>query len=40
MGPYKMLPLQVKVDLEAIAMKELSIFPKAPELLKPHYHIV
>ena len=36
MGPNKLLPLGVKVDLGAIAIKWYSAFPKAPTLLKPH----
>ena len=35
-----MLPLQVKADQGAMAMKEYSTFPKAPALLEPHNHIV
>ena len=31
--PYQVLPLWVRVDLEAMAMKEYSVFPKAPGLL-------
>ena len=34
-----MLPLQVRVGLGAMAMKEYSIFPKAPGL-EPHHQIV
>ena len=34
------LSLRVKVDLGAMAMKECSLFPKAPALLKPHHQIV
>ena len=34
-----MLSLQGRVDLEAMALKEYSAFPKAPTLLKPHYQI-
>ena len=37
--PYQMLPLRVKMDLGAMAMKGYSIFPKCPRLL-PHYQIV
>ena len=32
-GPYQVLPLQVRVDLGAIAMKGYSAFPKAPKFL-------
>ena len=35
-----MLPLQARVDLEAMAMKENSTFPKAAVLLEPHHQIV
>ena len=35
-----MLPLQVKVDMGALAMKGYSTFPKTPALLKPHHQIV
>ena len=37
--PYQVLPLQVRVDLGAMAMKGYSSFPKAPELLEPHHQI-
>ena len=35
-----MLPLQAKVDLGAMAVKEYSAFPKASALLEPHYQII
>ena len=35
-----MLPLRARVDLGAMAMKGYSVFPKAPELLEPHYQNV
>ena len=38
-GPYQVLPLRVRVDLEAMAMKGKSAFPKAPALLEPHHQI-
>ena len=38
--PYQMLPLQDRVDLGAMAMKEYSAFPKAPALLELHHLIV
>ena len=34
-----MLPLRVRVDLGAMAMKRYSAFPKAPALLKPHHQL-
>ena len=37
---YQVLPLRIRVDLEAMAMKEYSIFLKAPAILEPHYQIV
>ena len=36
----EVLPLPVRVDLKAIAMKGFSIFPKAPALLELHHQIV
>ena len=36
---FQVLPLQVGVDLEAMAMKGYSAFPKSPEL-EPDYQIV
>ena len=39
-GPYQVLPLRDRVDLEAMSMKGYSTFPKAPTLLKPHPQIV
>ena len=38
-GPYQVLPLWVRIDLRAMAMKEYAAFPKAPELLKLRYQI-
>ena len=35
-----MLTLRAREDLEAIAMKEYSAFPKAPDLLELHHQIV
>ena len=35
-----MLPLQARVDLGAMAMKNYSAFPKTPALLEPHHRIV
>ena len=35
-----MLPLQVKMDLGAMAKKRHSAFPKSPLLLEPHHQIV
>ena len=40
MGPYQVQPLRVRMDLEAMAMKGYSAFPKAQGLLEPHYQIV
>ena len=37
---YQVLPPWVRVDLEVMAMKGYSVFPKAPALLEPHYLIV
>ena len=37
---YQVLPLQVRVDLGTMAMKEYFAFPKAPALLEPHHQIV
>ena len=39
-GPYQVLPLQARVDLGVMKIKQYSIFPKAPALLQPHHHIV
>ena len=39
MGPYQVLPLQVRVDLGARVMKRYSVFPKAPALLERHHQI-
>ena len=39
-GPYQVLPLQARVDLEAMAIKGYSAFPKTPALLEPHHQIV
>ena len=38
-GPYQVLPLWARVDLEAMAIKGCSSFPKAPALLEPHDQI-
>ena len=38
MGPYQILPLQVRVDLVVMVMKGYSTFPKTPGL-KPHHMI-
>ena len=35
-----MLPLQDKVDLEVMAMKRGSAFPKAPAYQEPYHQIV
>ena len=35
-----MLPLRVRIDLWAMAMKGLSTFPKAPASLEPHFQII
>ena len=35
-----MLPLQVRMDPGAMAIKRYAAFPKAPALLEPHYEIV
>ena len=35
-----MLPLPVRVDLGAMAMKEYFAFPQTPALLEPHQKIV
>ena len=39
-GPYQVLPLRARVDLEAMAMKGYSAFPKAPALLEPYHQII
>ena len=39
-GPYQVLLRQARVDLGAMAMKECSVFPKAPALLGPHHQTV
>ena len=39
-GPYQVLPLRTRVDLEVMAMKGCSAFPKAPASLEPHHQIV
>ena len=39
MVPFQVLPLQATGDLGAMAMKEYSVFPKAPALLEPHHQI-
>ena len=38
-GPYQILPLLADVNLEAMALKEYSVFPKALPLLEPHHQI-
>ena len=38
--PYQVQPLRVRVDLEAMAMKVYSKFPKVTVLLEPHYQII
>ena len=40
MGPYLVLPFRVRVNLETMAMKGYSTFPKALALLEPHHQIV
>ena len=35
--PYQALPLGVRVDLEAMAVKGYSAFPQAPEFLEPNH---
>ena len=35
--PYQVLPLRVRVDLGAMAMKKYSILSQALALLEPHY---
>ena len=35
-----MLPLWVRLDLKAIAVREYTTLPKAPSSLEPHHHIV
>ena len=39
-GPYRMVPLWVKVNLEVMGMTRNSTFHKAPALLEPPLHIV
>ena len=39
-GPYQVLPLRARVDLEVMAMNVYAAFSKAPALLKPHHQIV
>ena len=39
-GPYRVLLLLARVNLEAMAMKMYSKFPKAPELQELHVQIV
>ena len=36
-GPYQVLPLQVRVDLRTMVIKEYSAFPNAPASLEPHH---
>ena len=38
-GPYQVLPLQVRVNLGVMAIKEYFIFPKAPGL-EPHHLMI
>ena len=40
MGPYQVPLRRARVDLETMAMKGCSVFPKAPALLEPHHQIV
>ena len=40
MGPYRVLPLRVKVDLGVMAMKEYSTLPKAWELDLHHQMVL
>ena len=39
-GLYQVLPLRVRKDLVAMAMKEYSASTKDPALLKPHHQMV
>ena len=39
-GSYQRLPLRDRVDLEVMAVKEYSKFPKAPAFLEPSHQIV
>ena len=39
-GLYQVLPFRARVDLEAMAIKECSTFPKTPALLEPYHQIV
>ena len=39
-GPYQVLPCRASVDLEAMAIKGYSAFPKAPVLPGPYHQIV
>ena len=39
-GPCQVIPQRARVDLEAMAIKGYSAFPKAPELLELHHQIV
>ena len=39
-GPYQVLPPRARMDLEAMAIKGYSAFPKAPALLETHHQIV
>ena len=36
-GPYLVLQLRARMDLEVMTMKVYSSFPKAPALLERHY---
>ena len=40
LGSYQLVPLEARVDLEAMAMKGYSVFPKAQVLLEPNIQIV
>ena len=39
-GPYQVLPLWIRVDLGAMAVKGYSTFSKAPALLEPPHQII
>ena len=39
-GPYQTLPLRVRVDLGAMAIKRYTAFPKDQALLESHHQIV
>ena len=38
-GPYQVLPLHARVDLEAMVVKGYYAFPKAPAFLEPYHKI-